>query len=486
VPPLPANNLILLIHHAGTEREYLLNLLSAWEYEAEFATSASQALRKAAARVPGLILLDLASPGIKVAELRRRLRAEGQLSEIPILGLINEAERASGVPDDAGIDDCLVKPIQPAELRAKIRAILSIHPYRSLLAERAKFDWVAENALDGYMIIDDKDHIRYYNPQAARFFQITSDIPNPDPLIFKSLACRLFHCEPQASWEKWPPGLLSGQNQARYLVRPESETAPAFWLQVSVTRLPEGAGSTWLIHLRDVSPQINLQNEISQFHAMITHKLLTPQVSLLTGIELLAEHADRYSTPEIMEIAQDAWLGAKELNQSIDEILAYLRAERQEEKSACTIESLPDLFNELSALLELGTLHFHQSFELHMDGSMRISYQSLKSVLYEILENAQKFHPENTPKIDVMISCERRDCLSIKIMDDGASLSPVMLLRVGQPYFQGEKTFTGELPGLGLGLSTVARIIWSVGGRWQICNRQDNNGVSVELLLPLA
>jgi nitrogen fixation/metabolism regulation signal transduction histidine kinase len=52
------------------------------------------------------------------------------------------------------------------------------------------------------------------------------------------------------------------------------------------------------------------------------------------------------------------------------------------------------------------------------------------------------------------------------------------------PYYQGEKDFTGEAPGMGLGLSTVSAIVWGVGGACRITNREDGPGVIVELVVP--
>jgi nitrogen fixation/metabolism regulation signal transduction histidine kinase len=52
------------------------------------------------------------------------------------------------------------------------------------------------------------------------------------------------------------------------------------------------------------------------------------------------------------------------------------------------------------------------------------------------------------------------------------------------PYHQVEKYFTGQIPGMGLGLSVVAALIWSVGGSCQAYNRPEGPGVIIELVLP--
>ena len=69
--------------------------------------------------------------------------------------------------------------------------------------------------------------------------------------------------------------------------------------------------------------------------------------------------------------------------------------------------------------------------------------------------------------------------------DNGILLSPEQLNHVWQPYYQAEKNFTGERPGMGLGLPMVATLVWESGGRCRIRNRDEAPGVVVELELPL-
>ena len=68
--------------------------------------------------------------------------------------------------------------------------------------------------------------------------------------------------------------------------------------------------------------------------------------------------------------------------------------------------------------------------------------------------------------------------------DDGLSLSPEQIANAWMPYYQGERYVTGNVPGMGLGLSTVAALVWEVGGQCRLANRVDGTGVVVELSSP--
>jgi K+-sensing histidine kinase KdpD len=105
--------------------------------------------------------------------------------------------------------------------------------------------------------------------------------------------------------------------------------------------------------------------------------------------------------------------------------------------------------------------------------------------LWEILENAKKFHPQQSPGIEVSASRPTPMEVRLRIEDDGVTVSPEHLGQIWTPYYQGEKYFTGEARGMGLGLATVSTLVWEVGGSCHAANRQDGPGVVIELSVPL-
>ena len=159
---------------------------------------------------------------------------------------------------------------------------------------------------------------------------------------------------------------------------------------------------------------------------------------------------------------------------------------------------------------ELGIESLSVNFEdCPGDARVVLSERAMELVLREILDNAKKFHPQKAPTVDVYASCattkevrlevqedgttvEKRERIvgpkevRLRVSDDGLTLSPEQLSRVWTPYYQAEKHFTGEVAGMGLGLTMVATLVWSVGGTAHLYNLTSGPGVVVELTLPLA
>ena len=115
-----------------------------------------------------------------------------------------------------------------------------------------------------------------------------------------------------------------------------------------------------------------------------------------------------------------------------------------------------------------------------------MSQRAMELILWELLENAKKFHPRQSPAVEVAVVRAEDRAIRLQVRDDGLTLSPDQLAHAWEPYVQGEKHFTGEIPGMGLGLAMVAALVWQAKGAVRLANRPDGPGVVVELTLQLA
>ncbi len=121
-------------------------------------------------------------------------------------------------------------------------------------------------------------------------------------------------------------------------------------------------------------------------------------------------------------------------------------------------------------------------------GHLSLADATFEAIFLEILDNAKKFHPQQDPLVNVTVApvpSEAR-AIRVQIQDDGVWLSPEQIKWAMTPYVQGEKYFTGEARGLGLGLSLVNTLVMEAGGEVRLRNRADRPGVVLELDIPFA
>ena len=94
-------------------------------YRLAEARDGEDALLIAAEVQPDLIILDWMLPKLSGIEVCRRLRARGELRNVPIVMLTargEEADRIRGL--DTGADDYIVKPFSMTEFLARVRAVM--------------------------------------------------------------------------------------------------------------------------------------------------------------------------------------------------------------------------------------------------------------------------------------------------------------------------------------------------------------------------
>jgi DNA-binding response OmpR family regulator len=87
------------------------------------AATGEEALARVEADPTDLIVLDLMLPGIDGFEVLRRLRNQGDVTPVVVLTAKDEdVDKIVGL--ELGADDYLVKPFNPRELTARVRAVL--------------------------------------------------------------------------------------------------------------------------------------------------------------------------------------------------------------------------------------------------------------------------------------------------------------------------------------------------------------------------
>lgn len=184
-----APSTILVVDDEPRGRQLLEELLTPHGYRLLFASNGQEALALATAHTPDLVLLDVMMPGVDGFEVCRRLRANPQLREIPVIMLTALDDRESRLQGlAAGADNFLTKPFDQIELRTRVATITRLNRYRLLLAERERFAQAIDGAPDGILIVDDSFQIRLANPAAQQMFRAEATRPLLDEPLAKRVS----------------------------------------------------------------------------------------------------------------------------------------------------------------------------------------------------------------------------------------------------------------------------------------------------------
>jgi DNA-binding response OmpR family regulator len=113
---------VLVVDDDPTVAEVVTRYLEREGFAVEAAGDGLEALNRAAAGPPDLVVLDLMLPGLDGMEVCRRLREMAPIPIIMLTALGDESERVAGL--EFGADDYIAKPFSPRELVARAKAVL--------------------------------------------------------------------------------------------------------------------------------------------------------------------------------------------------------------------------------------------------------------------------------------------------------------------------------------------------------------------------
>ena len=106
---------------AELERDYL----EVSGYEVELCSNGEEGYREAMSGKYNLLLLDIMLPGMSGFEICRRIRREQNVPIIMVTAKTEDVDMIRGL--GLGADDYIMKPFNPAELVARVRAHIRIH-----------------------------------------------------------------------------------------------------------------------------------------------------------------------------------------------------------------------------------------------------------------------------------------------------------------------------------------------------------------------
>ncbi len=121
---------ILVVDDEDGNLHLMETMLSSVGYEVILAIDGEEALAKAKETPPNVILLDTLMPKIDGFEVARRLKEDEATKTISVLMMTAQSEVEERLKAlEAGVDDFLIKPVDEAELRARVNSLLKVKAY---------------------------------------------------------------------------------------------------------------------------------------------------------------------------------------------------------------------------------------------------------------------------------------------------------------------------------------------------------------------
>jgi len=466
-PPKAAS--VCIVDDEPSARKLLRELLEPHGYRLITASSGLEAMDLIKRELPDIILLDVMMPEMDGFEVCRRLRADEQLRQIPIILLTSLDDRRSRLQGfESGADDFISKPIDSVELRTRVGTITRLNRFRLLFEERERFRLAISHSPDAIVVASSEGRILFANEVADRFFttaagddssgrNLYAAFPPEKAALLKSQVAAL---ETDASLRLEPFEVT--------LQHPHCDGAV---VEITARQLPWQNGPAVQFIMRDVTEKKTLETQLlrsqridmlGQLASSMVHDLNNILTVIRASVGLIEGENPHRLQDHLHNIDTAAQRGAGLLRQ----LLTFARGSDGAMRSVHPGE----IIGETASIVQetFGKLY---SIKLSMGNDLP-NIQADPTQVHQIIMNlcmnardampaggclrlAAAHHVIKTESI-ANYGAEARpgEYVSLSIRDTGHGIAPEIRPRLFDPFF----TTKPAGKGTGLGLATVLRI----------------------------
>jgi PAS domain S-box-containing protein len=330
----------------------------------------------------------------------------------------------------------------------------------SLLNLRREKEWsdhLLDSIVEGIVILDQENRIRFFSPGAERISGWSGEdvLMQPCDLFFQPLEVE----EPISS--------MLPRTGSQTTLDVEMAKGRRSSLAISAAAFtPTGSDvSQTLLLFRDVSEEQVIHRLMGHFMANISHEFRTPLSAIAASTELLIDQVEDLSIGELHELLSALHLGILKLSTLVDNLIESASIETGHFRVTPRQVDLGQVIGEAVETMQPLLDKYQQKLDIELPIAIPLVYADPRrtvQVLTNLLSNASKFGPAGST-IRIVTGVED-GLIRVEVQDRGPG--------VAQEYqdfiFRRFATVPQEVSqggyGIGLGLSVVKAIVEAGGG----------------------
>ena len=228
----------------------------------------------------------------------------------------------------------------------------------------------------------------------------------------------------------------------------------------------------------DVTERKEAEQLRDAFLGVLSHELRTPVTTIYGAAQYLVARGERLEPDVRKELAGDIAAESERLDRMVDDLLVLARAERGVDLTAHGAALVQHRLRAVVASFSAAWPDRRFSCEIP-EGVPPVTGDEayLEHVLRNLLGNAAKYGKcEVAARVTV-----RGDTVTVTVLDDGPGVDPAQQDRIFELFARAKET--SRLPGAGIGLFVVRRLVEAMGGRVTVANRPEG-GAAFTVTLP--
>ncbi len=221
-----------------------------------------------------------------------------------------------------------------------------------------------------------------------------------------------------------------------------------------------------LISARDITESESQEVAKRDFLSLMSHKLFTPITAIQGKLMLFKDGLLGEVNDKQKKSITDMTTQIGKLHGVIERLVNFVTIEGNEmDRSREDIELSPFL-NELAQEMESWYPEKRANVSFTVDdatATMHFNKTYLRLILVQLLDNALKFNMSEPAMAKISVSHAGQKTV-IEVEDNGVGIPPEYTDKIFEKFYQIDKYFTGNVEGVGLGLSYVKTIVSAFGG----------------------
>ncbi|MFH1454032.1 MAG: response regulator [Armatimonadota bacterium] len=462
----------------------LKNILNEEGYDVVAGYNGEEAVSLSKEENPDLLILDIMMPKLDGFEVIEVLRKDEKTRTLPIVlltSLTKTQDRIKG--KELGCDDFITKPFDRAEIIARTSSFVKLNFYRSLQTEKEQLELIFKETADGLAVLDADWNIIRINQTAKNLLNITSE----DTIKVNFLDHIYYNFTiPTQKSQLFQNG---SRSKMFTIVRPESNENPPLYISAKLNNiyLPTGEVQNRFLVLRDVTEETVEERLKKNFLSLISHKLRTP-VSIITGhLSMLKDEGPEYITKNPIEMINVLYKESVHLRSLVEKLLTFVNVTLEESNKFIQRIDLSVYLKEYVKSSQNQPHDKKVSFNIEYEESLpAVSFNPINMdlIINNIVENGIKFNTSEEAEIKISAKKYNNDFIQLSITDNGMGIPSEEYGKIFEKFYQVEKNLSGEIPGLGLGLSLVKQLIESKNGKVWL-ESELHKGTTFHITLPV-
>ena len=488
--------LILNVDDYEASRYARTQMLERAGFEMIEAGTGAEALRLTAERRPDLVLLDVNLPDMDGFEVCRRLRAQQSTMTVPIVHISATflSDKAADLAYEGGADSYLTDPVEPAVLLATIHSLLRLRRAEAELRAasrgwQATFDAIG----DGICLVSPDGTVARCNGALATLLgsapgdlvgrpwaEVWRELgggaePSPTARVERSRRRETFDLQNERRW-------------LRLLVDPVLEGDALTGLvcivsDVTIERQAADVRAALFAREQEAREEAEANNRAKdEFLAMLGHELRNPLDVVNTAVRVLEAQSAAPDADTVRRARGVIARQVRQLGRLVDDLLDVGRVTTGKIRLVRVPVNLAEVAERcVGGFIPESGAPSHRIAVRAEPTWVEADQARIEQIVMNLLSNAVKYTPPGGA-IDVTVTGNGQ-IARLSVRDTGAGMTPYMIERIFDLFFQGERTLERAEGGLGIGLTLVRRLAELHGGRVaaESAGRGQGSAVTVEL-----